>query len=260
MLSSLSPPRRRLVLGLLAGLALLAVLVAVAALRAGEDARAVDRGRPGPVLLLPGYGGGAGSLDELAGRLRAAGREVTVVEPPGDGRGDLRETAQQLDEVADDALDAGAPSVDVVGFSAGGVVARYWAAELGGAAVARRVVTLGSPHHGTDVARIGAALAPESCPPGCRQLAPGSALLRALNADDETPAGPEWTSVWTDQDETVTPPDSARLDGATNVVVQQVCPGATVSHGGLVRSPAVAAIVLGALGVDVPVDCADVSS
>jgi hypothetical protein len=55
--------------------------------------------------------------------------------------------------------------------------------------------------------------------------------------------------VWTDQDEVVTPADSARLDGATSVVVQRVCPGTTLDHGDLPRSPLVAAVVLEALDV-----------
>ncbi len=65
-----------------------------------------------------------------------------------------------------------------------------------------------------------------ACPSACQELVPGSRLLDGLNAGDETPDGPGWMSVWTDQDTVVTPPDSARLAGAVEVVVQEVCPGA----------------------------------
>jgi triacylglycerol lipase len=62
----------------------------------------------------------------------------------------LAEVAQRVRD------DAGAASVDVVGYSAGGVVARLWVREEGGAEMTRRVITLGSPHHGTSQAALGA--------------------------------------------------------------------------------------------------------
>ena len=107
----------------------------------------------------------------------------------------------------------GAPSVDVVGYSAGGVVARLWVADGDGAGTARRVVTLGSPQHGIDVAGLAAVLAPGSCPAACQELTPDSPLLGRLNRGDETPAGPLWVSIWTTDDQVVTPATSASLDG-----------------------------------------------
>ena len=108
------------------------------------------------MLLVPGYGGSTTSLEVLAARLRAAGREAVVVPLPGDGTEDLTcDVPPLVAAAAQAALAGGAPSVDVVGYSAGGVVARLWEA-AGGAAVTRRVVTLGSPHHGTSVAGLGA--------------------------------------------------------------------------------------------------------
>ena len=206
-------------------------------------APAVDQGRPGPVLLVPGYGGGTGALEVLAQRLRTAGREAVVVPLPGDGTGDLRLDAKALAAAADAAIAAGAASVDVVGYSAGGVTARLWAAG-GGARQARRIVTLGSPHHGTKVAALAATFAPGACPEACQQLVPGSGLLDHLA---ETPDGPSWLSLWTTGDETVTPPTSARLDGATDLALQDLCPAARVSHSDLPRAPEVLGVVLAAL-------------
>jgi triacylglycerol esterase/lipase EstA (alpha/beta hydrolase family) len=110
----------------------------------------------------------------------------------------------------------------------GGGVSRVWADELGGAVVTRRLVTLGSPHHGTRAARFAAAFGPDVCPMACRQLVPSSDLLATL---EETPDGPAWTAVWTAQDQVATPPESARLDGAVNVKVQDVCPYTRIGHG-----------------------------
>lgn len=240
----MSPARRlllqavALVVGLVAAVAVLAQVLKTDP----PPVRATDQAVAGPVLLVPGYGGATGAVEVLATALRAQGRQATVVPLPGDGTGDLE---LSVDALAAAVAASGAPTVDVVGYSAGGVVARLWARES--PAQARRVVTLGSPHHGTKVAAIGAALAPGACPTACQQLVPGSPLLDDLNEDDETPEGPQWLSVWTAQDETVTPPDSARLDGAVNVELQDVCPGLQVSHSQLPRDAVVTRIVAAAL-------------
>jgi triacylglycerol lipase len=254
VLDGLAPARRRFVLALLV-LALLAVAGLGATLWATDDkaVRPVSQATPGPVLLVPGYGGGTAGLEVLAEALRALGRDVTVVDLPGDNTGDLDQQARALDRAVILTMQReGAGSVDVVGYSAGGVVARLWVREHGGASLARRVVTIGSPHHGTDLAGIGGDLAPDSCPEACRQLAPDSELLRKLNAGDETPEGPLWVSIWTTDDRIVVPPSSAALEGAVGFTIQSVCPAAVVSHGDLPVEPSVIAAVTRELAVAEP--------
>lgn len=207
--------------------------------------------RPGPVVLVPGYGGKTRSLEHLAVKLRSAGRTVHVFDLPGEGTGDLVQQAKTLGDYITE-VRGDAPSVDVVGYSAGGVVTRLWVADFGGRAVTRRVVTLGSPHHGTRVAGLARAFAASSCPTACHQLAPDSPVLGELNEGDVTPSGPLWTSVWTDFDQVVTPPESGRLEGAIDVRLQAVCADERVDHSGLPESPLVAGIVIAALGVPAP--------
>jgi triacylglycerol lipase len=211
------------------------------------------------VLLVPGYGGNVDSLQPLATSLRSTGRTVVVVESIGDGTGDLREQAEHLAAVADQVRnDAAATSVDVVGYSAGGVVTRLWVRDNGGAGVVRRVLTLGSPHHGTSQAALGAEFA-GGCSTACEQLVPDSDLLRRLNAGDETPAGPMWATVRSTSDQVVTPIDSAALSGALNIVIQDVCPGLAVAHGDLPGHPAVLAALGSVLGVGAPQPPTDVA-
>ena len=245
-------PRRRILL--LAAAAVVAVLLVVAGarlLRSDNPGGRPDQATPGTVLLVPGYGGSQTALGRLAGRLTAAGRTARVVTLPDGGTGDLLIQADTLDAAVREALADGAPSVDVIGYSAGGVVTRLWVARHDGATVARRIVTLGSPLHGARIAGVGAALAPDACPLACRQLAPGSALLSEY--DTSLPQGLPWLSIWTENDETVQPPDSARLDGAVNVALQSICPQARVSHSELPTDPAVTALVIAGLGPTPPV-------
>ncbi len=247
--AGLSPRRRALLTVVTAAATLLAVAVVglVVGPRILNRARPVPpQDRPGPVLLVPGFGGGTSGMAVLAGRLRAAGREAIVVQLPDDATGDLHQQAAALDRYAADALRAGAPSVDVVGHSAGGVVARLWAQDHDGAHRARRIVTLGSPHHGAGLAAAGTALGPGACPVACQQLAPGSRFLAGLHTP--VPRPPQWLALWTIQDETVTPVESARLEGAVNLAIQSVCPAAVLGHGDLPTSPLATGFVLAALG------------
>lgn len=235
---------------LVVGAVLLAVLVtaAVAVVGAVRRPAPVDQQRLGPVIVVPGYGARLGSLDPLVAELRRQGRDPVVFEPTENNEGDLRVQARRLGDLVDRTRKrTGAASVDLVGYSAGGVIARLYVREDGGASVVRRVLTLGSPHHGTDVAALAQEVA-GGCPTACEQLATGSELLRRLNAGDETPAGPAWVTVRTTGDQTVTPSTSAALSGAVNVTVQDLCRGATTSHGALPGDPVVLATLRTALG------------
>ncbi|MBD3914955.1 alpha/beta fold hydrolase [Nocardioides hwasunensis] len=254
MLASLSPQRRRLVVGVVV-LALVAVagIVAAVVVGRGPTVDPVAQDRPGPVLLVPGFGGSTTALEVLAADLESVGRDARVVPATGGGTGDLRERAEDLGRVVDDVLDAtGAPSVDIVGYSAGGVVLRLYVADLGGGSKVRRAVTLSSPHHGTDLAGLASSFGSETCPEACQQLAPDSDLLRDLNAGDETPPGPVWVALWTADDKTVVPPTSGELEGALDYPVQSVCPDLVVGHPDVPRTPAVIAMVESALGPAAP--------
>ncbi|CAN5660058.1 lipase [soil metagenome] len=199
-----------------------------------------------PVVLVPGYLGTAAQMSELGRALRRAGREVVPVTLPGRGTGDMTASAQGLARAVEA---TGAARVDLVGFSAGGIVVRTFLSELDGTERTRRVVLLGAPNHGAEVAELATSVDPGLCTGACAQIAPGSSFLERLNRD-ETPDGSDYTTVWTDRDTTVTPPASALLEGATNIRVQDVCGGATTSHGDLVRDPVALGLTVLALAGD----------
>jgi pimeloyl-ACP methyl ester carboxylesterase len=203
----------------------------------------VGDGRPGDVLLVPGYGGSTTALDMLAARIRKAGGTPVVVQLAGNGTGDLQAQANVLNGYVNQALAAGSGPVTVIGYSAGGVVAWLWDVEYDGKAKARQIITLGSPLHGADLAALGAADLPDECPAACQELVPGSAMLTRLQGTAAA-TRPPWLSLWTTDDQVVQPPDSARLPGAVNVPLQSVCPGVTIAHGQLPTAPLVVGIVL----------------
>ena len=110
----------------------------------------------------------------------------------------------------------------------------------GGARKARRMVTLGSPHHGTDLAGAGR---------GCARRLPGrlpAARPRTAPCWPANPATrrrPARVAQHLDRRRpVVTPPDQRRLAGAREHRGPKVCPGSQVDHGGLPTDPAVRAL------------------
>lgn len=255
----LSRRRRIPVAALALVVAAAAAVGAVRALSGSPAVPAADKGRPGDVLLVPGYGGSTTALGRLAGKITAAGGRAIVVKLAGDGTGDLQVQANVLNGYVNQALAAGSGPVTVIGYSAGGVVAWLWDVDYDGVAKARRIITLGSPLHGADLAAVGAADVPGACSAACEELVPGSSMLDRLQSTASV-TRPPWLSLWTTDDQVVQPPDSARLPGAVNVSLQSVCPGVSIGHGQLPTDPLVVGIVLralrsAALTVPRPSDC-----
>jgi pimeloyl-ACP methyl ester carboxylesterase len=240
--SGLSSRRRLLVLVLACLVVMGGAAAGIASATGGRAQATPDPRRPGYVLLIPGYGGSTGSLDVLAGRIRDTGKMAIVVKLDGNGTGDLRAQAGVLQGYVDSAVKAGSGPVTIIGYSAGGVVAWLWDVTYDGAARAARIITLGSPFHGTDLAALGNTFLPGECPVACQQLVPGSSLLTGLA--DSSASRPPWLSLWTDDDTTVYPPTSAQLDGAVNVPLQSVCPTLRVDHSQLPDDPLVDGIIL----------------
>lgn len=122
--------------------------------------------------------------------------------------------------------------VDLVGHSLGGLIARAWAQELGGAPRVERLVTLAAPHHGTAAAVL---------LPRARDLLPGSTLLRRLAVSLPTLAHVRVTTVAARGDIMVVPSHRALLETSETHHLDEV------GHNGLLFSPRVFGIVAGAL-------------
>lgn len=196
-----------------------------------------------PVLLVHGYGGDPATMGAVERLLEERGRRVVSVALPGSGRGDIVASARALGEVI---AEESASEVDVVGFSAGGLVARTFVQQGGDDADVRYLVFLGTPHHGTRLAGLATAFDPSLCARACRQMIPGSRYLRTLNSRDESSSGTVPTNIYSADDGVVNPPDS-RLAGARNVRIQDSCPGAQVPHSRLVTDPIALGLVVVAL-------------
>lgn len=130
--------------------------------------------------------------------------------------------------------------VAVFGLSQGGLLPRialtYWPSLR---TKVSDVIAAAGPQHGTtDTQFTRCALQRLDCPPAVFQQAAGSNFLQALNTGerDETPGPTSWTTVRSTTDEVVQPQTgphlTSALTGATNVLIQSVCPGREVTHTG----------------------------
>jgi triacylglycerol esterase/lipase EstA (alpha/beta hydrolase family) len=127
----------------------------------------------------------------------------------------------------------GAAKVDIVGWSQGGMMPRYYIKNLGGAAKVNHLVGLAPSNHGTTLSGLAimAGYFPGALPlvgalcPACTDQVKGSPFITALNAGGDTVAGVKYTVIQSRYDEVVTPYSSAFLSGAnvTNITIQDVC-------------------------------------
>jgi len=160
-----------------------------------------------PLLLVHGYGCNRGVWWWLRRRLESAGFCVATVnlEPM---YGSIDQYAEPLRRRIEAVCTAtGARRVILLAHSMGGLACRAYLARHGADRTAK-LITLGSPHHGSEIARIGLGR-------NARQMEPDNVWLRTLE-EKGLPAGMPLACIYSVHDNFVMPQDAARLDGADN--------------------------------------------
>jgi len=185
---------------------------------------------PRPVIVLHGYAMNRANYVPLAYRMAKAGLgPIFGFEYWTLGR--IAAGARQLGWFVDEVREAtGAEQVDIVGHSMGGVVGRYYVALAGGDGVVKNLVTLGSPHAGTDVSAVGVGHP-------TRELLLGSKLVQRLAAAPP-PASTQVTVIWSRGDALVPGGFQRALPGAEIIMYDDL------GHVALLGSRRVAAEVI----------------
>jgi triacylglycerol lipase len=162
------------------------------------------------VVLVHGFLENGTAFSHLKKRLHRQGFVCLVPKlRPSDGRGGLEALAQGLKRDIDAAFGTDQP-IQIVGFSMGGVVSRYYLQNLGGAERCEKLFTIASPHNGTKAAW----LYPTK---GAEQMRPGSGFLEAL-AKTETNLGTmPVVSYRTPLDLVILPASSSIWERAVNI-------------------------------------------
>jgi len=190
-----------------------------------------------PVLLVHGYGCNSGfwaHLEPLLDRERISHATIDL-EPVA---GSIDDYAPLIEARVQELCAAtGAARIAIVAHSMGGLAARAWMRAFAGTSGSARVaklITLGTPHHGTALARFGLGA-------NAVQMRRDSAWLRDLAAAEGPDVRAGIVSLYTHHDNIVAPQDSSVLPGARNVAF------GGVGHVALGSNPRVLAEVLRAL-------------
>lgn len=196
----------------------------------GPDRLPPQPQRP-PVLLVHGYGCSRAAWWWLRRRLEAGGWAVATLnlEPIyADIERYVEPLARRIDEVL---ATTGSERLILVGHSMGGLVARAYLRRYG-ASVICRLVTLGTPHGGSELARLGFGH-------NGRQMVPGNAWLAGLAKEG---LRVDTVAIFSPHDNYVMPQSNLELPGAKN------CPVNGLGHLAMLYSPQVAATLIDALG------------
>ncbi len=222
--------------------------------------------KPRPVVLLHGNDASAYSdMARLSPTLVAAGFCTFALNyggKPGEqtyGTQDIPASAAAVAEFVDRVLSAtGAAKADVLGYSTGATVSRYYVNRLGGAAKVEHWIGLASPSYGGVMYGVvpvvqaipgGVDAAGLAVPPAVVQQMQGSAFMIALNRGGDTVPGVRYTTIGTRFDEMIQPVANMALRGrgATNIIVQDLCPINQTGHFNMIYDPFTLQLVVNAL-------------
>lgn len=185
---------------------------------------------PNPVLVIGGFDADRGILGKLREALDEWGYSAYSMVLPAapslsgapTGSAPIPESAAAVAEaVAEIRQETGAARVDLVGHSMGGLAARHYVKFLGGGDSAGTYVDFGTPNSGQSLGNLCSLFWP-----GCRDIAPGSPFLLALNAPPAVPPGLPAYHLFSENEG----PEREPLPGAVNASVQDFCPGRHVVH------------------------------
>ncbi|MFD8695482.1 esterase/lipase family protein [Kitasatospora purpeofusca] len=224
-----------------------------------------DARHPNPVVLAHGTAGNAhDDWAYLGPEIKKAGWCVWALDYgdtghyPYDATDHVITSAHQFGTFVDKvrtlsaAPDGTEPKVQIVGFSQGGDMPRYWLRYLDGAALTTGLIGIAPMTHGSDSPLWH--LLPVVIPycAACVDEYPDSEYKAVENQGGiETLPDVRYTVIATHQDEVVTPWESQFLAGPADQVVnhaiQDFCPRAISGHLGLLTSPEVLDLTLDAL-------------
>ena len=132
-----------------------------------------------PIFLIHGLWNNPKLFEKLIKKIKRDDFELYRPHLPHKyGKTSLRLLARDLDSKINELVGADV-KIDIVGFSMGGLISRYWLQNFDGFLRTKRFISIGTPHFGTYTAQV----IPSSLMPGIAEMKRGSTLLSQLNND-----------------------------------------------------------------------------
>ncbi len=177
-----------------------------------------------PTILVPGFGDDVACMRGMERYLlRTVGPAITLSPQPSDGRLGVDELAKILAIQIEQTIPP-SQSFNLVGFSMGGLICRYYLQYLAQKERVERLLTIASPHRGTWSAYLFNS-------PACLQMRPGSQFLQMLNSDLSALQIIAFSSLWSPFDLTILPAISSWLP------IGEIVPIASPFHRTMVLDP-----------------------
>ncbi|MBZ8179803.1 esterase/lipase family protein [Oscillatoria salina] len=188
-----------------------------------------------PTILIHGIHDTNSVFDRMSASLIEQGWSVHSLDLiPNNGFASIEQLARQLAEYISEVFPPEQP-LDLIGFSMGGIVTRYYLQRLGGIKRIQRYISISAPNNGT--------LTGYALPfPGIMQMRPASNFLADLNSDvEEKLSQINCTWIWTPYDLMILPPNSSQMPVGKQIQLP------VLMHSWMLKDPQVIATVTAAL-------------
>jgi len=182
-----------------------------------------------PVILVHGLNDTSARMKHIEAALRNSGcTELPVSLEPSSGKLGIDDLAQQLKSFINTKV-APHQKIDLIGFSMGGLVGRYFLQRLNGINKVRHFISISTPHNGTWVAYL-------LWNKGAKQMRYKSSFITELSSDVLKLESLKVTSIWTPFDLMILPASSSHLYFGKEIIVKSILHSQMVSNKQLIKA------------------------
>ncbi len=201
---------------------------------------------PRPILLVHGIVHNRSAFHSLRRRLEKLGWHNIYTINYTTSYGSLASMVGQLSKRVDEVMKVtNAKQIDIVAHSLGGIVARHYMTIGEGRGKIKELITLGSPHNGTNLSRILSFLPGSSLGWDLRE---DSYLLRIMK-ETSLPKGSRLTNIHSPMDWTLWPKTNCNVEGSPKSAFKNIT-FESVGHTGFLYSQQVLAAIVDTITED----------